>query len=73
MNTADAPDPDLNQRLRTLEQGTQRLHGLVVLLVLVAITLLAVTIGPWLSAHEADGFDMAGAFQPPSARHWLPR
>ena len=39
--------------------------------VLVAITLLAVTVGPWLSPHEADGFDMAGAFQGPSARHWL--
>jgi peptide/nickel transport system permease protein len=39
--------------------------------VLVAVTLLAVTVGPWLSAHDADGFDMAGAFQPPSARHWL--
>ena len=39
--------------------------------VLVVVTLLAVTIGPWLSAHDADGFDMAGAFQPSSARHWL--
>jgi ABC-type dipeptide/oligopeptide/nickel transport system permease subunit len=39
--------------------------------VLVAVTLLAVTIGPWLSSHDADGFDMAGAFQPSSARHWL--
>jgi peptide/nickel transport system permease protein len=39
--------------------------------VLVAVTLLAVTVGPWLSSHDADGFDMARAFQPPSARHWL--
>ena len=39
--------------------------------VLVAVTLLAVTVGPWLSAHDDDGFDMAGAFQPSSARHWL--
>ena len=39
--------------------------------VLVAVTLLAVTLGPWLSSPEADGFDMAGAFQPSSARHWL--
>jgi peptide/nickel transport system permease protein len=39
--------------------------------VIVAVTLLAVTVGPWLSSHDADGFDMARAFQPPSARHWL--
>jgi len=38
---------------------------------IVVITLLAVTVGPWLSAHDPSGFDMAGAFQPPSARHWL--
>jgi ABC-type dipeptide/oligopeptide/nickel transport system permease subunit len=39
--------------------------------VLVVITLLAITVGPWLSPHDAGGFDMGAAFQEASGRHWL--
>lgn len=38
---------------------------------IVLVTLFAITFGPWLSPHDADGFDMGGAFQPSSLRHWL--
>ena len=37
MSTGETPDPDWSRRLRALERENQRLGGLVVLLVLVAI------------------------------------
>jgi peptide/nickel transport system permease protein len=38
---------------------------------IVALVLLAVGVGPGISPHDPDGFDMGSAFRGPSAAHWL--
>jgi peptide/nickel transport system permease protein len=38
---------------------------------IVALVLLAVGIGPWISPHDPEGFDMGSAFRGPSPVHWL--
>ncbi len=38
---------------------------------LVLVVLVAVVVGPAVSAHDPHGFDMGSAFRGPSARHWL--
>jgi ABC-type dipeptide/oligopeptide/nickel transport system permease subunit len=39
--------------------------------VIVALVLLAVVVGPWVSPHDPSGFDMGSAFLGPSDSHWL--
>lgn len=62
-------------------EGASRRRGLVQQVVrtvpglvgggVVTVVILAVLVGPWLTAHDPNGFDMGSAFLGPSATHWL--
>ena len=73
---ADAASPALS----TAPRASRRWSGLGFMLqsgagiigaAIVALVLLAVGVGPWISPHDPEGFDMGSAFRAPSAVHWL--
>ncbi|TWP38690.1 ABC transporter permease [Leekyejoonella antrihumi] len=56
-----------SSRLRTFAGNKAALVGLVILLIFVILAVFA----PLLTSQDPTGQNLAAAFQPPSAKHWL--